>query len=100
MSGDAGEGLIDADARIQERMDELEEARKRARLQVAHGDPEVMHRIESLRLARTDLEAQLETTTHEARRQMLRHAIADLDTQSQALQKKPTPAPKSGRSKK
>lgn len=100
MSGDSGEGLIDADARIQERMDELEEARKRARLQVAHGDPEVMRRLESLRLARTDLEAQLEATTHEARRQQLRHAIADIDKQSQVLQQKPAPAPKPARSKK
>ena len=29
--GDAGEGLIDADTRLQERMDELEEERKAAR---------------------------------------------------------------------
>jgi len=32
--GDAGEGLIDADARIQERMEELERERKQS-----HGKP-------------------------------------------------------------
>ena len=95
---DAGEGLIDADARIQERMDELEEAKKQRRLQTAHGDPEVLRRLESLRLARTDLEHQLEVTTHDARREQLRHAMTDLDRQCEALRAAPvaakTPRPK------
>ena len=90
---DSGEGLIDADARIQERMDELEESRKRARLRTVHGDPERLQRLESLRLARTDLERQLEGTAHEARRRPLREAIEALDKQSQALKVKPAPEP-------
>ena len=36
MSGDAGEGLIDADARIQERMDELERDRTQAKKKDTH----------------------------------------------------------------
>jgi hypothetical protein len=97
---DSGEGLIDADARIQERMDELEESRKRARLRTVHGDPERLQRLESLRLARADLERQLGDTAHEARRQQLRDAITALDEQSQALKAKPEPTTKPSRRKK
>lgn len=100
MSGDAGEGLIDADARIQERMDELEEARKKARLQVQHGDPEVLRQLQAMKLARTDLERQLELTTHDMRKKQLKAALADLDKQYQALQQKPAPAAKAARGKK
>jgi hypothetical protein len=77
--GDAGEGLIDADARIQERMDELEQARRKARQGVLYGDPERTRQVESLRLARTELHRQLETTTHPVRKQQLTEAIAELD---------------------
>ena len=50
--GDAGEGLIDADARIQERMEELERERKQSHGRVVR-DPEKVQALESLRLART-----------------------------------------------
>jgi hypothetical protein len=75
--GDAGEGLIDADSRIQERMEELrrERATKQAR---PSGDPERLRMIESLRLARTELERQLEATTHERRRAQLQQAIEEV----------------------
>ena len=76
--GDAGEGLIDADSRIQERMDELERARAERRAGPPP-DPEAHRALESLRLARADLDRQLQTTSHEARRVMLAQAIADLD---------------------
>jgi hypothetical protein len=76
--GDAGEGLIDADARIQERMEELERERKQT-----HGkpvrDPEKVHALESLRLARTELERQAAATTHERRRTQIAEAIAEID---------------------
>lgn len=76
--GDAGEGLIDADSRIQERMEELarERAEKRTAVVV---DPEAMRELESLRLARTELERQLETTTHDRRRAQLVQALGELD---------------------
>ena len=76
--GDSGEGLIDADSRIQERMDEL--ARERAeRNSATVRDPEAVRELESLRLARTELQRQLENTAHDGRRAQLGHAIADLD---------------------
>ncbi|MGE0448154.1 MAG: hypothetical protein AB7Q29_01075 [Vicinamibacterales bacterium] len=74
---DAGEGLIDADARIQERMEELERDRARTRKKDVR-DPEKLRALESLRLARTELERQLGATAHEARRQQLRQALEEL----------------------
>jgi hypothetical protein len=85
--GDAGEGLIDADARLQERMDELEQERKKAKQGVLHGDPETARQIESHRLARTELQRQLESTTHQARKQQITQAIAELDKRIKALAK-------------
>ena len=76
--GDAGEGLIDAESRIQERMEELERARFEKSLQDV-GDPEAVRTLESLRLARTELERQLELTAHERRRAHLAQAIAEVD---------------------
>jgi uncharacterized membrane protein (DUF106 family) len=86
--GDAGEGLIDADARLQERMDELEQERRKAKQGTLHGDPEKTRQLESHRLARTELQRQLESTTHQARRQQLTQAIAELDKRIKGLQKR------------
>lgn len=86
MVADAGEGLIDAQSRIQERMDEREEERaRRARHLLAHQDPEERRRAESLRLAHTELSRQLQSTTHKARRDQLASALAELDRQLAAL---------------
>jgi hypothetical protein len=76
--GDAGEGLIDADARIQERMEELERERQQQNVKTIK-NPEQMHALKSLRLARTELERQLEATTHERRRTQIQQAIAEID---------------------
>jgi hypothetical protein len=75
--GDAGEGLIDADARIQERMEELERERTQSRKK-ATGDPEQVQALESLRLARRELEGQLEATTHERRRAQILQALEEV----------------------
>ena len=76
--GDSGEGLIDAEARIQERMEEMERARtQRASRSVRN--PEQMQALESLRLARTELERQLSATTHEARRTQIMQAMTEID---------------------
>jgi hypothetical protein len=77
--GDAGEGLIDADARIQERMEELERERMQSRSKVPHVDPEQVRALESLRLARLELEGQLASTTHERRRAQIAQAIEEVD---------------------
>ena len=44
--------------------------------------------MESLRLARTELERQLESTTHDRRRTQLTQAIGDVDKKIAALKKK------------
>jgi hypothetical protein len=82
--GDAGEGLIDADARIQERMEDLE--RERARKNGgAVRNPEQVRQLESLRLARTELERQLAATTHEGRKKQLGQAIQEVDRRMQQI---------------
>jgi hypothetical protein len=77
--GDAGEGLIDADARIQERMEELERERKQQRAGKPVRDPEKVQALESLRLARLELDRQLTATTNERRRAQLTQAIEEID---------------------
>lgn len=76
--GDAAEGLIDADARIQERMEELEQARARKQAGAVR-DPELQRAFESLRLARLELERQRAATTSEARRAQIGQAIEEID---------------------
>jgi hypothetical protein len=76
--GDAGEGLIDQDSRIQERMEELERERAKAQVRDVR-DPETVRVLESLKLARTELERQLASTTHERRRDSISQAMAEID---------------------
>jgi hypothetical protein len=83
--GDAGEGLVDAESRLAERMEEREQEKTRARAATKGGDPERMRQIESLRLARTEMQRQLEATTHDARKQQLKQAVAELDKRIQGL---------------
>ena len=83
--GDAGEGLIDADARIQERMEELALSRARGRRQAVR-NPEQVRTLESLKLARAAALRQLEATSHEARKHQLTAALQDLDTRITAAQ--------------
>jgi hypothetical protein len=75
---DAGEGLIDAESRIAERMEELERARVEKSVQDVR-DPEAVRTLESLRLARRELEQQLTATAHERRRAHLSQAIEEVD---------------------
>ena len=84
--GDAGEGLIDADARIQERMEELERERSQAREgRVSQEDPEVVRGRESLRLAKLELEGQLATTTHERRKTQIGQALEEVTRRMEAM---------------
>jgi len=85
--GDAGEGLVDAESRLAERMEEREQEKRKARLASKAGDPERTRQVESLRLARTELQRQLELTTHAARKQQLGQAIAELDRRLTELAK-------------
>ena len=76
--GDSGEGLVDADARIQEQMEEREAERKR-RSGAAPADPERVREVESLRLAKAELERQGSATTHPVRKKQIEAAIAEID---------------------
>ena len=76
--GDAGEGLIDAESKIQERMEEI--ARERTKPGAPDPrDPDKVRALESLRLARTELEGQLVATSHERRRAQIGQAIEEID---------------------
>jgi predicted nucleic acid-binding Zn-ribbon protein len=75
--GDSAEGLVDAQARIQDRLDELEQARMLSRRVVK--DPTLEQRLQSLRLARTDLQRQVDAGAHPRRREQLSQAVAELD---------------------
>jgi hypothetical protein len=83
--GDSGEGLIDNEARIQERMEELQQNRAQSRkapVKNAH----LKQHIESLQLARKEMARSLENTSHEARRMQLTAAIADVDRRIKEMQ--------------
>jgi hypothetical protein len=85
--GDAGEGLVDAESRLAERMEEREQERRRARQDSKGPDPERLRQVESLRLARTEMQRQLEVSTHAARKQQLTQAIAEVEKRIAALSK-------------
>jgi hypothetical protein len=77
--GDSGEGLVDAEARIQEQIEERESERRRRNTAQPAMDPEKIRQIESLRLARAELERQSDVTTHPVRKQQIKAAIAEID---------------------
>jgi uncharacterized protein (DUF433 family) len=77
--GDSGEGLVDADARIQEQIEEREAERRRRSSGQPAIDPERVRLIESLRLARAELERQSSATTHPVRKQQIQAALAEID---------------------
>jgi hypothetical protein len=81
--GDGAEGLVDAQSRIQDRLDELEQSR-RGRSRVVK-NPDLEQRLQSLRLARTDLQRQADAGVHATRRDQLAKAIAEIDRRIAAL---------------
>lgn len=75
--GDAGEGLVDAEDRYQQKLAEREQqkqARKGPRADAAQESAK-----ESLRLARAELVRQQESTSHPVRREQIQRALEDLD---------------------
>ena len=82
--GDSGEGLIDAEARIQERMEELERERQRTQPRIPR-NPAKESALESLRLARLELQAQAVATTNERRRAQIAEAVKEIDRRSAAV---------------
>lgn len=85
--GDAGEGLIDADARIQELADEREAARRERRAPKTTVDPVKHAQMTSLTLGLSELRRQLDATEHAVRRSQLQSAITDVEKQLAKLKK-------------
>jgi hypothetical protein len=76
--GDAGELLVDAEDRLQERIAEREQEKERR----AGGPPlnaERQRKLTSLKLARAELKNQAGLTQNPLRRQQIEQALADLD---------------------
>jgi hypothetical protein len=76
---DSGEGLVDASSRLAERMEEVEEERRQAKPGGPRLDPVKARAQESLRLAKADIQRQLAAVSHEARRQQLTNALAEIE---------------------
>ena len=77
--GDSGEGLVDAESRIQERMEEREAERRRAGTPATVTDPDKAREQESLKLARAELTRQAAATSHPVRKKQIDAAIAEID---------------------
>jgi hypothetical protein len=77
--GDSGEGLVDANTRLEERMEEIEDTKRKAKQGGSYLAPERIRELESLRLARIDLERQLSITVNEVRRTHLGDALAEIN---------------------
>jgi hypothetical protein len=84
--GDSGEGLVDAASRLEERMEEIQESRRAAKGGGSRLNPEHVRAHESLCLAKLDLERQLSTTAHQARRLQLESALAEIERRLSDLQ--------------
>ncbi len=85
--GDAGEGLVDAESRLAERMEEREQEKRQARQVAAAVDPARARELESLRLARTEMQSQLDATSHPARQTQLKQALAEIEKRIKGLTK-------------
>jgi hypothetical protein len=84
---DSGEGLVDASTRLAERMEEMEEDRRRAKATGPRIDPEKARALESLRLAKADMQRQLTVISHEARRVQLASALVEIERRLADLEK-------------
>ena len=84
--GDSGEGLVDANSRLEEQMEEIQDSRRMTKQGGSHLDPERIRALESLRLTKIDLERQLSMTVHEARRLHLVNALTEINRRLSDLQ--------------
>ncbi len=86
--GDSGEGLVDAESRIQERIEELQRSREPAR-RPAISNPEQVRKLESLKLARTEMSRQHGASTQPARKKQLAEAVAEIDRRIAEVENSP-----------
>ena len=78
--GDAGEGLVDAESRFQERLAEREQEQLKRR-GAPPADPERKRKIVSLQLARIELKHQDAVTQNPTRKAQIQQAVKELDRQ-------------------
>jgi hypothetical protein len=62
-----------------------EEEKKKARQAGKGTDPERARQVESLKLARVEMQRQLELTAHQGRKQQLTQAVAEIDKRIKQL---------------
>jgi hypothetical protein len=77
--GDAGEGLVDAQSRLQELMEERSAARRPKKREGEAVNPERLRLTESLRLAAVDLKRQQSATQNPVRLEQIKTALAALE---------------------
>ena len=78
--GDSGEGLVDAEARFQERLAEREQEKARRDTKTpSPGDADRDRALRSLTLAKVELERQAESTQHPVRLQQIREALKEIE---------------------
>jgi hypothetical protein len=89
--GDSGEGLVDAEARFQERLAEREqEQARRDSKAISTADPERDRTLRSLKLAKVELERQAQSTQHPVRLEQIRAAIAEIERRSAEVTARPS----------
>jgi len=76
--GDAGEVLVDAEDRLQERLAEREQEKER-RNNTPPPNPARQRKLTSLALAKAELQNQAELTQNPLRRKQIEQALADLN---------------------
>jgi hypothetical protein len=78
--GDSGEGLVDAEARFQERLAEREQEQAHRDSKAAStADPERDRALRSLNLAKIELERQVHNTQHPVRLEQIRQALSEIE---------------------
>jgi hypothetical protein len=88
--GELGRGLVDSEARIQERQDEIARLRPPRRSDRVE-QPEELRELESLRLSRAELLRQLALTCHAGRRGQVEAALAEVDRRAAGLRERLAP---------
>ncbi len=77
--GDAGEGLVDAQSRLQELMEERSAARRPKKRPGEGINPERQRLTETLRLSAVDLKRQQSATQNPVRLEQIKQALAALE---------------------
>jgi hypothetical protein len=77
--GDAGEVLVDAEDRLQERLAEREQERERRASNPPPANPARQRKLTSLELAKAELQNQAGLTLNPVRQKQIEQALADIN---------------------